>query len=123
MCGQGFAGEIQRLSFFLAVWGGLVAVGVLIPGAQLVTAPLLIAFTVLFLPLEYAGFSLDRRRIPFAARRRWAFSHLSTMVGFGGAAFLTLLVPGLNFLMLPALVVGGTLLVLRLEPPGEESAR
>ena len=36
--------------------------------------------------------------------------------GFGGAAFLTLLVPGLNFLMLPALVVGGTLLVLRQEP-------
>ena len=115
---RGFAAEARRLLFFVVVWGVLVVVGLAIPGAQLVTSPLLIAFTVLFLPLEYAGFSLDRRRLSFAARRSWAFSHVSMMAGFGGAAFLTLLVPGLNFLMLPALVVGGTLLVLRLEPPG-----
>ena len=38
------------------------------------------------------------------------------MAGFGGAAFVTLLIPGLNFLMLPALVVAGTLLALRLPP-------
>jgi len=48
------------------------------------------------------------------------------MVGFGGAAFGTGLVPGLNFLMLPTLVVAGTLLVLRYPPPHagpeEESA-
>ena len=115
---RGFAAEMQRVMFFLAVWLVLAGLGTLVPGAQLVTAPLLMAFTLLFLPLQYAGFSLDRRRIPFVVRRKWIFSHLPTMVGFGGAAFLTLLVPGLNFLMLPALVVAGTLLVLRQEPPG-----
>ncbi len=113
---RGFAAEVQRLLFFLAVWGGLVTVGMLVPGAQLLTSPLLIGFSILFLPLEYAGFALDRRRLSFGARRKWLFSHLSTMLGFGGAAFVTLLVPGLNFLMLPALVVAGTLLVLRQEP-------
>jgi CysZ protein len=114
---RSFAAEIQRLLFFLGVWAVLFGVGVLIPGAQLLTSPLLIGFTVLFLPLQYAGFSLDRRRVPFAARRKWVFAHLPGMLGFGGAAFGTLLVPGLNFLMLPALVVAGTLLVLRQEPP------
>jgi uncharacterized protein involved in cysteine biosynthesis len=114
---RGFAAEIQRLFFFLAVWLVLFGAGTLIPGAQLLASPLLVAFTVLFLPLQYAGFSLDRRRIPFAARRKWVFAHLPSMTGFGGAAFVTLLVPGLNFLMLPALVVAGTLLVLRQEPP------
>lgn len=113
---RGFAAEVQRLLLFVAVWGVLMTLGFLVPGAHFLTSPLLIGFTILFLPLEYAGFSLDRRRIPFGARRRWLFSHPSTMLGFGGAAFLTLLVPGLNFFMLPALVVAGTLLVLRQEP-------
>ncbi len=38
------------------------------------------------------------------------------MLAFGGLAFLVSLVPGLNFLALPVLVVAGTLLVLRLPP-------
>jgi uncharacterized protein involved in cysteine biosynthesis len=38
------------------------------------------------------------------------------MTGFGGVAFLACLVPGLNLLIMPALVTAGTLLVLRTEP-------
>ncbi len=41
------------------------------------------------------------------------------MAGFGGAGFVTGLVPGLNFLMLPTLVTAGTLLVLRYPLPGD----
>ena len=39
------------------------------------------------------------------------------VIGFGVGAFLTLLVPGLNFLAMPALVISGTLLALRYPPP------
>ena len=38
------------------------------------------------------------------------------MLGYGSAAFLTCLIPGLNLLAMPVLVVGGTLLALR-HPP------
>jgi uncharacterized protein involved in cysteine biosynthesis len=38
------------------------------------------------------------------------------MVGFGAAAFVICLVPGLNLLLIPGLVVAGTLLALR-HPP------
>ena len=93
--------------------------GFVIPGAQLLTGPAILAFTVFFLPLDYAGFTLDRRRLPFGARRRWLLAHRDAALGFGGAAFLVCLVPGLNLLAMPALVAGGTLLALRYPPePG-----
>jgi uncharacterized protein involved in cysteine biosynthesis len=39
------------------------------------------------------------------------------MLGFGGTAMATALVPGLNLLLLPALVVAGTLLAIRYPVP------
>ena len=88
-------------------------VGVALPGAHLLTSPLLVAITVLFLPLDYAGFALDRRGISFRERRVWLREYLPTMVGFGGVAFVSCLVPGLNLVVMPSLVTAGTLLVLR----------
>jgi uncharacterized protein involved in cysteine biosynthesis len=43
------------------------------------------------------------------------------MVGFGGAAFALCLVPGLNLLAIPGLVVGGTLLAVA-DPPAVSGA-
>jgi CysZ protein len=99
--------------FFAALWLLIFLAGLLIPGGQLVAPPLLLCLTALFLPLDYAGYALDRRAISFRARRGWLRAHLPVMAGFGVAAFVTCLVPGLNLLMLPALVVAGTLLALR----------
>ncbi len=110
---RSFAAELSRLGFLIAVWGSLTLVGFIVPGAHFVTGPLLVAATVLLLPLDYAGFALDRRRISFRGRRRWIHEHLATMAGFGGVAFLACLVPGLNLVVMPALVTAGTLLVMR----------
>ena len=111
--------EARRTLFFLGVTGSLAVLGIVIPGAQLLTGPAILAFTVFFLPLDYAGFTLDRRRLGFGARRRWLLAQRDAALGFGGAAFLVCLVPGLNLLAMPALVAGGTLLALRYPPePG-----
>jgi CysZ protein len=110
---RSFAAEFQRLVFLAGIWSLLTLVGLAVPGAQLVTGPIGIGVTVLLLPLDYAGFALDRRQIPFRARRRWLWQNLATMSGFGGVAFVACLVPGLNLLMMPAMVTAGTLLVLR----------
>ena len=56
------------------------------------------------------------RRLTFAQKRRWLLDRGPVTVGFGGAAFVTCAIPGLNFLAMPLLVVAGTLLVLR-DPP------
>ena len=74
-------------------------------------------FTMLFLPLDYTGYLLDRREIPFRTRRGWVWRHRRAMLGFGAAALGTFLVPGLNFLCLPWLVTAGTLLALDVRVP------
>jgi CysZ protein len=105
--------ETRRVSFFAALWLAISLAGALIPGGAIVAGPLLLLLTVFFLPLDYTGYSLDRRAVPFDRRRGWIRANWATMLGFGGTAFALGVVPGLNLLLLPLLVVGGTLLVLR----------
>ncbi len=114
--------EARRTLFFLGVTGSLAALGFVIPGAQILAGPAILAFTIFFLPLDYAGFTLDRRRLSFKARRRWLLAHRDAVLGFGAAAFLVCLVPGLNLLAMPVLVAGGTLLALRYQPEPEGAA-
>lgn len=115
--------EGRRTIFFIVLVGGLLGFGFVIPGAHLLTAPLVLILTLLFLPLDYASYALDRRAYSFRDKRRWISENLSLMLGFGSAAFVTCVVPLLNFAAMPLLVVGGTLLTLRLESPtiSEES--
>ena len=111
-----FGSELQRLFFLASAGIGLSLLGIVVPGGQLVTGPALIALTILFLPLDYSGFALDRRGVSFGRRRGWLLENRILMLGFGGVAFLGCLIPGLNLLILPAQVTAGTLLVLRREP-------
>jgi CysZ protein len=108
--------ELRRMAFFVTVTAAILAAGLLIPGAQGPAALAMTLFSVLFLPLDYAGYALDRRRLPFRDKRRFVISNAPSMLGFGGLAFVICLVPGVNFLAMPVFVVAGTLLVLRLSP-------
>ncbi len=114
--------ELQRVVYFAALWGSILAAGLLVPGGQLVAPPVLVALTVLFLPLDYAGHLLDRHGLSFRARRAWLRANLAAVTGFGVAAFGICLVPGLNFLLLPVLVTAGTLLAARHPPRGLAAA-
>jgi len=109
--------ELRRSAFFLGVQGIILGLGLVVPGGQLVAAPALALVTMLFLPLSYTAYTLDRRGVSFATRRRWVLGHAPIMLGYGGTALLAFLVPGLNFFFLPVLVSSGTLLALRYPPP------
>jgi len=108
--------ELRRVAFFASVVAPLTAIGLLVPGAQIACGAAVFAFTLFFLPLDYASYALDRRRLSFRDKRRWLLSHGPVMAGFGLAAFLACAVPGLNLLAMPLLVVAGTLLAVRLDP-------
>ena len=105
--------EFARIGLLASVWGALSLLGLIVPGAQVLTAPALVLFTIFFLPLEYAGHAFDRRGVRFRDRLRFLAAHPATMAGFGSIAFAACFVPGLNLLMMPALVTAGTLLVVR----------
>jgi uncharacterized protein involved in cysteine biosynthesis len=114
--------EAKRTLAFLGAQLGIALVGLVVPGAQLVAAPAAVLLTMLFLPLDYASFALDRRRVRFREKRRWMRERTSLLLGYGGAAFALCLVPGLNFLAMPVLVASGTLLALRHGPATEAGA-
>jgi CysZ protein len=59
--------------------------------------------------------ALTRRGLSFAEKRRWHRRWLAESEGFGLAGMLAMLVPLANLLLGPALVTGGTLLVLEIE--------
>ncbi len=107
--------ETKRGLCFLGVEALILGLG-LVPGLQPLAAAAAVAFAVLFLPLNYAGYALDRRELSFAARRAWLRREPAVVAGFGVGAFATFLIPGLNFLCLPWLVTAGTLLVLEAGP-------
>ena len=112
--GASILDEVKKLTFFLLVQLAFLILA-LLPVLTPLMAIVATLFTVLFLPLEYAGFAMDHRHLRFAQRRHFIWQHRWLMLGFGAATFLTLLVPLLNFICLPVLVTGGTLLVLYTE--------
>jgi uncharacterized protein involved in cysteine biosynthesis len=78
------------------------------------------------LSVQQAELPLARRGLDFRARLRWHRRFLSESIGFGLAGLVLLIVPCANFLLAPALTVGGTLMVLELEedlvPPDRRAA-
>jgi uncharacterized protein involved in cysteine biosynthesis len=72
-------------------------------------------FTILFLPLQYTGYTMDHRLMTFRQRRRLIAQRPWLMFGFGIAAFLTIFIPLLNLICQPILVVGGTLLMMEFQ--------
>ena len=87
----------------------------LIPGLGY---PFYTAATILLssymLAYEYLGYPLDRRRLSFRQKRAFLKANLRSSLGFGIGNLAVGCVPFVNLLMIPAAVVGGTILYLKL---------
>lgn len=73
--------------------------------------------------LQMTDPALTRRGMSFSDKRRWHREWRVESQGFGLAGMLGLIVPVANLLLGPALVTGGTLLVLELEDAAGARAR
>ncbi len=71
--------------------------------------------TMLFLAYDNLDYPLARRRIPFTAKWRFIFRHIPSCLGFGLGALVSVIIPFLNFVIIPLTVVGATILFCEIE--------
>ncbi|MDD3651689.1 sulfate transporter CysZ [Immundisolibacter sp.] len=102
--------ELRKLGYFLL---RAVPLGVLlwVPGVNLVAGPLWLLLGAWLLALEYLDYPLAHRGLDFPAVRRAAAARRGPALGFGAAALLAGMLPGLNLLLMPAAVIGACVLV------------
>jgi CysZ protein len=113
--GRGLVWEVVE-----SLRGGLyflvAAPGVFLLGLIPVIGPLLSAmWGARAVAFQMTDPALTRRGLSFAGRWRWHREWLAESQGFGLAGMVGLLVPLANLFLGPAMIVGGTLLVLDLE--------
>lgn len=84
----------------------------LIPGLNVLALPLWLALGCWFLALEYGDYPLANHGIEGAAQRQALQRRRLDSLAFGAGIMVMTLIPGLNFLAMPAGVVGATQLWL-----------
>lgn len=85
----------------------------LVPGANLLAPLVWLVVSAWMLALEYGDYPMGNEGLPFADQRVRMRSRRALAIGFGGGVLLMTLVPVLNFLSMPAAVVGATLMWCR----------
>jgi CysZ protein len=113
--GSGLAWEVKeslRGSFyFLAAAPGIL----LLAFIPIVGPALAVLWAGFALSFQFSDPPLTRRGLGFRQKRAWHRRYRPEAVGFGIAGLFTLLIPFADLFAAPALAVGATLLVLRLE--------
>lgn len=82
----------------------------LIPGFNVLAPFIWFGFGAWMLALEYADYPMGNHGLSFRQQRDLLAEQRLMTFGFGGAVMFMTLVPGLNFLAMPAAVIGATLM-------------
>lgn len=101
-------GELRKLGYFL-----LRAIPLLllffIPGVNALATVTWLAFSAWMLALQYLDYPLGNHAVSFVRQRRFFAKRRMQVLGFGSAVMLLTLVPVVNFIVVPAAVIGATL--------------
>ncbi len=101
--------ELRRLLHF-AAWALPLLVVSLIPAVNAAAPALWSGLVSWMLALEYADYPLAKRGLNFRQQRALLRRHWPLALGFGGMTLALTLIPILNFLAMPAAVIGATLM-------------
>lgn len=89
----------------------------LVPVVNLVASPLLLAFGVWMMAVQYIDYQADNDQVGFMDMLRWMRGRRALSLGFGLPVYIGMLIPLVNLLVMPSAVAGSTLLWVR-EGPG-----
>ena len=103
---------LTALVVSLPMLGILAAITFLVPPASVVTIPAKFLVTGLAVAYDFLDYPLGLRGAGVRSRLGFIRDHFSAVIGFGAAAALLLLVPGLGLVLLPFGVAGAARLVV-----------
>lgn len=103
---------LTALVVSLPIFAVLAIVALLFPPASVVTVPLKFLLTGLTVAYDFLDYPLSLRGTGVRSRLGFIRDHFTAVLGFGAAATLLLLVPGLGLMLLPAGVAGAARLVV-----------
>jgi CysZ protein len=101
--------ELKKLAYFI-LWAIPLLILFFIPLVNAAASLVWLAFTAWMLALQYADYPMSNHRIAFREQRQILAERRLLALGFGSASMLITIVPVLNFLAMPASVIGATLL-------------
>lgn len=104
--------ELRKLGYFLPRVLGLLVLS-LIPGLNLIAAPLWLLLGVWMMAVQYIDYPADNHQMSWQDMLAWLREKRWQSLGFGAATYAALLVPGLNILLMPAAVAGATVFWVR----------
>jgi CysZ protein len=108
--------NLLPIALSLPVFAALALLDVLAPPAAVVAVPLKFVLGSLLVAWDLFDYPLSHRGIGLRARLSFLAKNFGAFLGFGLAASVILLVPGVGLLVLPFGVAGSSRLVARLEP-------
>lgn len=106
---------LNRLLYFIG-WAIPLLLLSFVPVVNVAAPVLWVLFSAWMLALEYADYPLANRGLSFRNQRRLLRQHWPLTLGFGGIVLLLTLIPIVNFLAMPAAVIGATLMWAREAP-------
>ncbi|HEY6612615.1 MAG TPA: sulfate transporter CysZ [Pseudomonas sp.] len=104
--------ELRKLAYFLPRALGLLVLS-LIPGVNLIAAPLWLLFGIWMMAVQYIDYPADNHKLGWDEMLAWLRAKRWQSMGFGAVTYAALLVPGLNILLMPAAVAGATVFWVR----------
>lgn len=107
--------ELTKLGYMLPRYLGLIIIS-LIPVVNLAAPFLWFWFGSWIVALQYLDYSFDNHTRPFAETRTTLGQQPLTVLGFGAVVALLMTIPLVNWFVMPAAVIGATLLRLEQMP-------
>jgi CysZ protein len=101
--------ELKKFAYFL-LWALPLLLLFFIPGINTLVPFIWLAFGAWLLALQYMDYPMSNHGILFRQQRQRLRQQRMLVMGFGSAVMLLTLVPVVNFLAMPAAVIGATLM-------------